>query len=197
MIDNTVTVLGSFLFYILIMIIQNIIYLGFPYPKFDKELKEKEYIIKKGNYSEKQPGIVECSGYTSAYVYRHFGENVTGDEVYKEMQRNKCRENIVKYARMKGYSAKLRTGNITALKNTIVKDIPVIVLMRIKVGDMTTHFTTVVGYDEEYIYLVDSIKKFRNEDTAYYNRKIPIREFRKLWNIAVPRVVSNLFIEFV
>lgn len=47
------------------------------------------------------------------------------------------------------------------------------------------HFVPVVGYDKEYIYLSESIKKLVNCDDVHnrYNRKVPINEFKKLWNV--------------
>lgn len=185
----------------LLIVIGNIVCMGFPFLKLQWKQKKKTFLIEKENYAEKQ-GKIECSGYSSAFVYRHLGKNVTGEQLYKEMP---CKNSegayvkgIVRLARRYGFHARLRTGNITALKNTIAKGIPVIVMVRTKLKASVFHYIPVVGYDEEYFYVMESIAGRRNEDNLYYNRKIPVKEFRKLWNIrAIKRliVLSNLFVE--
>lgn len=187
--------------YLWITTLINIIISGFPVVRIEKKLNKDAFLIEKENYSEVQ-GEVECSGFSSAYVYRHFGLQVMGMDLYKEMP---CKfpngyvscKGIVKLARKYGFYAGLRTGNLRALKNTVAKGKPVIVLIRSKVGAATMHFVPVVGYDEEFIYIVDSVRNFRNHRTAHYNRRVPVQEFRKLWNVSMLRqpLFRNLFIE--
>ena len=47
------------------------------------------------------------------------------------------------------------------------------------------HFVPVVGYDEQYVYLSESLRQLVNcNDANYsYNRKVAINEFKKLWNV--------------
>ena len=45
------------------------------------------------------------------------------------------------------------------------------------------HFVPVVGYDEEFIYVSESLKELVNCEETGYNRKIPIKEFKQLWDV--------------
>ena len=65
------------------------------------------------------------------------------------------------------------------------KGTPVIVNIKVRNEQNHLHFVPVVGYDEEYIYLAESLKHRVNyeDDQKLYNRKVPIHEFKKLWNI--------------
>ena len=75
------------------------------------------------------------------------------------------------------------------------------------------HFATVTGYDEEKVYLADSIQSWVNVDkdgnaiepaldttptsgeSVYYNRTIPVEEFKKLWNTSMLKMplYRNMF----
>ena len=179
----------------------DIFMIGLPKLKIEKKLKKDTFLITKPNYAEKQ-GKVECSGYSSAYVYRHLGKRVKGIDLYKEMPcksfngRVFCR-GIVKLAKKHGFYAKLYMGNLTALKNTVAKGIPVIVMVRTGERSTALHFIAVVGYDSEHIYAVDSVPGFRNAKNIHYNRIIPSDKFKKLWNTSflVQPLYFNLFFE--
>lgn len=133
-----------------------------------------------------------------------------GDRLYAEMG-NKFRGGYVYPKGIKlllaryGVHVSYCRGNIDALKNEVAKGAPVIVMIRSRVGESYLHFVPVVGYDEEFIYIADSWKAFANcgpengasteeacvdddaaaRTTACYNRKVPVREFKKLWNTAM------------
>ena len=102
----------------------DILMIGLPTIKLNKELKKDAFLITKPNHSENQ-GHVECSGFSSAYVYRHLGKQVKGMDLYKEMPckapkgRVYCR-GIVRLAKRYGFHAKFHIGNLTALKNTVL-----------------------------------------------------------------------------
>lgn len=187
--------------YLVIVTIVDIILIGLPIPAFVRKREKEAFLIEKENYCENQ-GKCECSGFSSAYVYRHLGMEAKGMDTYREMPCKGpkgyvyCR-GIVRLARRHGLKARLRTGNLNALKNTVAKGNPVIVMLRSKMGSTGLHFVPVVGYDEEYIYLVDSVGSNRNEKSTYYNRKILVKDFRKLWNISMIRqpLYFNLFFE--
>ena len=187
--------------YLVIVTLMDILLIGLPIPALALRKKAESYLIEKDNYSEIQ-GKCECSGFSSAYVYRHLGMEAKGMDTYKEMPCKGpkgyvyCR-GIVRLARRHGLKARLRTGNLNALKNAVAKGTPVIVMLRSKPGSTGLHFVPVVGYDEEYIYLVDSVGSNRNEKAAHYNRKLSVKNFRKLWNISMIRqpLYFNLFFE--
>ena len=68
-----------------------------------------------------------------------------------------------------------------------------IVVIRSFVGKSFLHFACITGYDEENIYFADSIKDWVNVDAAkapdgtelYFNRIVPLTEFKKLWNTSM------------
>ena len=187
--------------YFVIVTIVDIILIGLPIPSFARKLKKECYLIGGDNYSEQQ-GKCECAGFSSAYVYRHLGMDVRGMDIYKEMPCKGPRgyvycKGIVKLAKRHGLKAMLRTGNLKALKNAVAEGSPVIVMLRSRKGSRGLHFVPVVGYDEEFIYLMDSVYSNRNAITANYNRKLSTRDFQKLWNISMLKqpLYFNLFFE--
>lgn len=130
-----------------------------------------------------------------------------GDRLYAEMG-NKLRGGYVypKGIRLLlaryGVRVSYCCGNLAALKNEVAKGAPVIVMIRSRVDESYLHFVPVVGYDEEFIYIADSWKAFANcgpenresaggasagnvGESGCYNRKVPVREFKKLWNTAM------------
>lgn len=91
----------------------------------------------------------------------------------------------------------LRIGNIEALEDTVCKGIPVVVLTRTMPGSRWLHYITVVGFDEEYIYSVDSMIEHKNSENSLYNRRIPIADFKKIWQTSkiYQPLMFNLFFE--
>ena len=188
--------------YLVMVTIVDIALIGLPIPAFTHKLREKNFLIAGENYSEDQ-GKCECAGFSSAYVYRHFGVDAKGQELYKKMPCKGfkgyvyCR-GILLLARKYGFKALLRTGNLNALKNAVAKGNPVIVMLHSYKGSTGLHYVAVVGYDEEYIYMVDSVKSNRNvTGNPHYNRKLSTAEFKKLWNISMlwQPLYFNLFFE--
>ena len=123
----------------------------------------------------------ECSAYASAYVLRHYGENISGEELYKEVKRTfgfVFPKNIVNVFKKKGYVAKTYSGNFNTLKERINCGGQIIAFISSK---NDTHYVVVVGYDTEYVYLVDSLLENKNIDNKSYNRRISISDFEKIW----------------
>lgn len=84
-----------------------------------------------------------------------------------------------------GFKVKYCAGNITALKNEVSQGNPVVVMIRTQTGQNGLHYVPVVGYDEQYIFMAESLGQFINCDSSYFNRKIAVREFKKLWNTSM------------
>ena len=55
---------------------------------------------------------------------------------------------------------------------------PIIVFIRVP-GD--THYAVVVGYDEQHIYLVDSLAENAKASDTQYNRVLPTEDFEAVW----------------
>ena len=105
------------------------------------------------------------------------------------------------------------TGNFNALKKELERGNPVIVVIRSFVGKNDLHFACLTGYDQENVYFADSIQSWVNVDkdgnpiqpnlempasaneTVYYNRVVPVSEFKKLWNTSMLKMplYRNIF----
>ena len=76
------------------------------------------------------------------------------------------------------------------MKARLSDGVPVIAFVSIP-GD--THYTVVVGYDENFVYLADSISDDSNADGDWYNRKLSVREFEEIWTTTM-YPVKNIYI---
>lgn len=163
--------------------------MGALHVRFALQCKAKEFVITKGNRFEMQSGN-RCAGFAAAYLLRHSGFEKEGDSLYEAMP-NKMKDGcvwpkgIIKLLSQYGLKAKYCSGNFTALKKEVSKGSPVIVLIRTWKNQNWLHFVPVVGYDEDYIFVAESLKELVNCNEQYYNRKIAIGEFRKLWNTSM------------
>lgn len=165
-----------------------------------KTVHPKAYVIaRKGSEVETQHGY-ECGAVSMAYVLRHLGEKANGIKMYR--QKNfPCKFDMgtypkvfKKYLEPKGYKVNYYTGTIDDLKNCVSKGTPVIVLLQYPDGVL--HYVPVVGYDSKYIYIQESVPRYRTDNKPVYNEKRTIEEFKKLWNVPIP-YSSNLFVEII
>ncbi len=123
----------------------------------------------------------KCAAYAAAYLLRHFGENADGEELFSELKRPfgfVCANSITDVFKQRGYQAKACCGSINTLKQRLAEGHPIIVFIRIP-GD--THYAVVVGYDEQNIYLADSLAENANAADAQYNRVLTIEVFEDIW----------------
>ena len=119
--------------------------------------------------------------FSTAYVLRHFGMKADGKELYTNFPSKVRSGNVYP----KGIKTNYYKGNINTLKYEVSKGTPVIVFIKVLKDRNNLHFVPVVGYDKEYIYLSESLGHLVNcnDDNKSYNRKVPIDEFKKLWNV--------------
>lgn len=163
-----------------------------------KTVHPESYIINsKGSKVETQHGF-ECGAVSIAYVLRHFGKNAEGIKMYRQKD-FPCKFDMgtypkvfKKYLEPKGYKVNYYTGSVEDLKNCVSKGTPVIVLLQYPDGVL--HYVPVVGYDSKYIYIQESVPRYRNDNHPAHNEKRTIEEFKKLWNVPIP-YSSNLFVE--
>lgn len=144
------------------------------------------------NYIDLQAGN-ECSAYAAAYVMRHLGSQITGSDLYSDIHRIfgfVPVHYVVSLFQSHGYCAKAYHGNIDTMKGRLTNGVPIIAFVSIP-GD--THYVVVVGYDEDFIYLVDSISDYSNADGSWYNRKLSIKEFEEIWKTSM-YPVKNIYI---
>lgn len=123
----------------------------------------------------------KCAAYAAAYLLRHFGEKADGEELFPELKRPfgfVPANSITDIFEQHGYQAKACHGSIDTLKQRLIEGHPIIVFMRIP-GD--THYAVVVGYDEQYIYLADSLAENANVLDIRYNRALTTEAFEDVW----------------
>ncbi len=123
----------------------------------------------------------KCAAYAAAYLLRYFGEEADGEELFPKLKRpfgftpaNSIADVFEQY----GYQAKAYRGSVDTLKQRLTEGNPIIVFIRIP-GD--THYAVVVGYDEQYIYLADSLAENANALGAQYNRVLTTDDFEAVW----------------
>lgn len=135
----------------------------------------------------------ECSAYASAYVMRHLGQQITGPELYDDIHRVfgfVPVGSVVRLFQDYGYAAKAYHGDIDTMKRRLAAGVPIIAFTRIPDD---THYVVIVGYDENFIYLADSISDNSNANGGWYNRKLSTGEFEEIWRTDM-YPVDNIYI---
>ena len=123
----------------------------------------------------------KCAAYAAAYLLRHLGEKADGESLFPECKRLLGfvpANSIADIFERHGYQAAAYHGSLDTLKQRLTEGHPVIVFLRIP-GD--THYAVVVGYDEQHIYLADSLAENANASDARYNRVLTTEEFEAVW----------------
>lgn len=144
------------------------------------------------NFIDLQTGNT-CSAYAAAYVMRHLGEQITGPELYSGIHRIfgfVPVHHVASLFQNHGYHAKAYHGDINTMKERLTDGVPIIAFVNIP-GD--THYVVIVGYDEDFIYLADSISDYSNADGGWYNRRLSINEFEEIWETNM-YPVKNIYI---
>ena len=135
----------------------------------------------------------ECSAYASAYVMRHLGGQVAGSELYDDIHRIfgfVSVNSVVSLFQSYGYTAKAYHGDNSTMKQRLISGVPIIAFVR---TPDDTHYVVVVGYDENFVYLVDSISDNVNANGGWYNRKLSTEEFDEIWRTNI-YPVKNIYI---
>ena len=155
----------------------------------DFSIEEKSFIITKENRIDMQKGF-QCSAFSTAYVLGHFDKKVDGGTLYSVMpHKMKSGYDYPKglYDMLRSYGMKVKycRGNLNALKVDLQKGNPVIVMIRVQKDKDWLHYVPVVGFDEEHVFLAESLSKLINCKNVLYNRRLRNEEFLQLWNTAM------------
>lgn len=158
------------------------------------------YVIETDNEMPIQ-GHNQCSGFASAYVLRHLGDEVNGDLVYQQMgykvpfkpyKGYMMPRGIIKIFSDYGHQIQVYQGELDALKAALLDEIPIIVF----VGDHLKwgHFMTLIGFDNEAqeLYFYDSGRKGDTNDEAPGNRTMTEDYFMQMWHHGLP-VYNQVF----
>ena len=138
----------------------------------------------------------KCAAYAAAYLLRHFGEDTDGEALFPELKRTLgfvSANSIADVLERHGYPAKACHGSVDTLKQRLTEGEPIIVFIRIP-GD--THYAVIVGYDEQHMYLVDSLAENANASDARYNRVLKAEDFEAVWKTGT-LLPDNIYITFL
>ena len=136
--------------------------------RFSFKCKKEEYLITQKNRIDFQNNV-ECAGFSSAFVLRHFGIEADGNELYNKILW-KMNDGCVYPKQLKNLLNQNGLMNLNALKNEVAKGKPVIVLIRIETKKTYLHFVLVVGFDKNNLFLSESLERFENCKNEHYNR---------------------------
>ena len=138
----------------------------------------------------------KCAAYAAAYLLRHFGEDTDGEALFPELRRTLgfvSANSIVDVFERHGYQAKACHGSVDTLKQRLTEGNPITVFIQIP-GD--THYAVVIGYDEQHMYLVDSLAENANASDARYNRVLTTEDFEAVWKTGT-LLPDNIYITFL
>ena len=194
-------VIGTFINTFIIINIVDIILMGSFKLKFSNKSKNSSFMIAKENRIDAQEGN-SCSGYAIAYILRHYGISAHGNEIYSKLP-HKMKNGYVYPKEVKrmlekfGFHVKYCAGNLHALRNEVSKGNPVIVFMKVRKDKDWLHYVPVVGYDEDNIFMAESLAELVNCNENTHNRKVCIEDFKRLWNtsmLKMPLYTHTFFI---
>lgn len=91
------------------------------------------------------------------------------------------------YDMLRSYGMKVKycRGNLNALKVDLQEGNPVIVMIRGQKDKVWLHYVPVVGFDEEHVFLAESLSELIKCKNVLYNRRLRNEEFLQLWNTAM------------
>lgn len=175
--------------YLIITNIVDIILLGAFSFRFSAGCHTEQFVITKENRIDMQKEF-QCSAFSTAYVLRHFNMEVDGGTLYSVMP-HKMKSGYVYpkgvYDMLRSYGMKVKycRGNLNSLKVDLQKGNPVIVMIRVQKDKDWLHYVPVVGFDEEHVFLAESLPELINCRNVAYNRRLRNEEFLRLWNTSM------------
>ncbi len=181
--------IGTLVNTLIIITLVDMILMGLFRLKLSRKSSISRFMISKENKIDIQKGNT-CSGYSTAYVLRHYDMQADGEDIYSKMS-NKMANGYVYPKEIKrmfekyGFSVKYCAGNLNALKNEVSKGNPVIVFIKVRRGEKWLHYVPVVGYDEDNLFIAESLAELVNCNEKTYNRKISNANFKALWNTSM------------
>ena len=163
--------------------------IGFAIPTRKRRYK-KEYMIKNKNRMDFQKSS-ECSGFSFAYILRSVGREADGNDMYAQMP-GKFKngavmpKNLKKLVQMYGFKVTYVKGSLESLKAELCEGNRVIVLIKTRADRAWLHYVPIVGYDEDNVFIAESLEYLVNCQETYYNRSLAHCEFLKLWDTRMP-----------
>lgn len=178
--------------YLLITLIVDFIVMGKVSFRVSKTKHKDKFVIKNKNKIDIQTGF-KCSAFASAYLLRHLNIDANGDEIYNVIPHKMKSgyvypKGIADLFKEKGFNVCYYSGNLNTLKHDLENSgNPIIVMIRIQKDKNYLHYVPVVGFDENNIFIAESLAELVNDNNELHNRKIGNKEFLKLWNTSMLR----------
>ncbi len=153
-----------------------------------KKSVPKSFLLKEKNRLALQRST-ECSGFSSAHVLRSFGIDAEGNEMYAKMP-GKMKSGAVmprslkKMLQQYGFNVRFVRGTLDSMKAELAKGNRVIAFVKTRIDKRWLHYVPIVGYDEQEIFIAESLGYLTNCKEEYFNRRLPAEEFLKYWNTA-------------
>ncbi len=152
------------------------------------------YFVEAKTYFEKQEKG-QCAGFASAYVLRTLGEEISGSESYERLGHKFANGYVMPQALLDLFreydcNMEMLRGDLEQLKTRLQQGEPIIVL----IGHFVSwqHYVTVLGYDEDHIYLYDSNMDIDN--SKGYNRIMTNTGFVSQWENEIPLFEQIYFV---
>ena len=129
----------------------------------------------------------ECSGFSAAFVLRSFGMEEDGNAFYARIPHKLpggavlpgvLRRELVKH----GLTARYVKGDLDTVKADLSEGKRVIVFIRTRPDKRWLHYVPIVGYDEENVYIAESMNSLVNCEDARSNRILTNKDFLKFWD---------------
>ena len=170
----------------IITVITDMFILGTPRKCREEEPKQKCYILAVPNRIDFQRST-ECSGFSAAHVLRSFGVKSDGNVMYARMPGKHPNgavlpKNLKKILQNSGCEVKYCRGSINTLKGVLGAGKRVIAFIKTREDKRWLHYVHIVGYDEDNIFIADSLRELTNCKEEYYNRRLSYAEFLELWD---------------
>lgn len=163
-------------------------------PKQDqiKAKYQKEYLVNASSDFLMQEHN-QCAGFATAYNLKVRSKKTTPLKVYNNLKYKLSNgyvlpQSIKTYLEDKGLQVKMYKGNLKQLKTRLNQGKPIITL--IGQGLAWQHYVNVVGYDQNNIYLYDSM--LSNTNNHKYNRILSNEKFLSYFNNELP-IYHNLY----
>ena len=170
----------------IITVITDMFLLGIPRRYRVEVPMQKIYLLTAPNRIDFQKST-ECSGFSAAHVLRSFGVEADGNEVYARMPGKLPNgavlpKNLKKILQNAGFKVRYCRGSLNTLKGVLGAGKRVIAFVKTRRNKHWLHYVHVVGYDEENIFIADSLWELTNCKEEYYNRRLSYMEFLELWD---------------
>ncbi len=171
---------------IIIIAVLDWLIIGFAKPNFHKSAGEKSFLLQNKNRLALQRST-ECSGFSSAHVLRSFGVEADGNELYAKMPGRLKNgavlpKNLKKLLQEYGFRVRFMRGDLNSVKAELSKGNRVIAFVKTRLDKNWLHYVPIVGYNEEEVFIAESLRYLTNCKEEFFNRRLKSEEFLKYWN---------------